>query len=259
MADQDPPVGPLRRLDPAQPDEILDLGRLERLEPEAEEAAPATAPAQQSTGPERGTRPRNGLALAIAIAVLLSLSSIAAIGGLVAISVQGLDPAPAPVISAPIDAAASGPTIRVIDSAAGPESPEGSSPAGSADEEAPEEAVAPPAPAPASAPLPPPSTEREKKDGKADGKKARRPYRGSDGAWCDASAGTTCDVVVGGPAPRSSTDGSDGQATVDGTGFLRTDEEGEVLDDDLDDDMDDGSHGSSSHGSSSHPGKSWKH
>lgn len=117
-------------------------------------------------------------------------------------------------------------------------------------------AVAPPAPAPA--PLPAPSSEREKGDGRSEGKKARRPYRGG-GAWCDASAGSTCDVVVGGPAPRSATDGGDGEAAVDGTGFLRTDEEGEVLDDDLDDDMDDGSQGSSSRGSSSHPGKSRKH
>jgi hypothetical protein len=199
LADQDPPGGPLHRLDPSEPDEILDLGRLEQLHPEA---APREQPAIAAPAP----RPGDGLALAVALAVLLSLSSIAAIGGLVAISARTLDPAADQVVTSPIETAAPGPTIRVVEAASGPSSGEGSASEEEAapEEEPPQEAVAPP-PAPAPAP-PAPSGGSEAAHERAGGHGGKRgsprsPVR-IGGAWCDAAVGGTCDVVVGGPVAQ---------------------------------------------------------
>ncbi|MGH2691473.1 MAG: hypothetical protein ACRDHM_03120 [Actinomycetota bacterium] len=232
MADQDPPVGPLHRLDPSEPDEAQELGRLEPLDPEmVETTAEAPGHARLAGSP----RPRDGLALAVALAVLLSLSSIAAIGGLVAISVRSLEPAPEAAITAPIESAASGRTIRVIESAAGPESSRGAGsqrdtrPAG---EQSTEEAVAPP-PAPAVAPPPAPSgggkSDEEPEGGRGGGRRW-----GVGGAWCDAAPGAACDVIVGGPLAQP-VDGDADQASresdVEGSGFLPTEEEGDFLDD----------------------------
>lgn len=195
MADQDPPVGPLHRLDPTEPDEAQDLGQLEPLDPGAVEAPRATPPAAPPA-----PRARDGLGLAVALALLLSLSSIAAIGGLVAISVRSLAPAPQSAIISPIDSAIGGPTIRVIESASGPDEarqdPRESRRGGGA----PLQGVAAPAPAPAVAPPPAPGgggnpTDDEPTAGKGGG---RRSF-GIGGAWCDAAPGTACDVVVGGP------------------------------------------------------------
>lgn len=236
MADQDPPVGPLHRLDPSEPDEILDLGRLEQLDPEAVSADP---PAVGPSAP----RPRDGLALAIALAVLLSLSSIAAIGGLVAISVRTLDPAPDQVVTLPIESAAPGPTIRVIEAAGAADPREGSA-SREKEEAAPaeqpsEEAVAPP-PAPA-APPPAPSGGGEaadERDGRGDKGGSRRGPWGIGGAWCDATPGGTCDVAIGGSVVQPTDGGKHHKGRGSGfdvSGFLPTDaEDGSV--EDLDDD-----------------------
>jgi hypothetical protein len=185
----------------------------------------------------------------VALAVLLSLSSIAAIGGLVAISVGRLDPAPDGVVTTPIETAAAAPPIRVV--APGPDSREDSAPreeAASADEPPPPEPVAPP-PAPAAPPTAPSGGEEaaDERNGGGGGKGGgRRPW-GLGGAWCDAEAGGSCDVAVGGSVlqPTGGEGGKRGRGSAfDSSAFLRVD--GEDLDgseEDSDDDHPKGKHG----------------
>lgn len=118
-----PDFEPLRRVDPSEPDEPEEIGRLEPLDPDADEAPAGSAAALAL--PETSaatTRPRDGLALAVGLAVLLSLSSIAGIAGLVAISSRSLEPALGLAVP-PIEAGVPGPTIRVTEAAQGPEAP----------------------------------------------------------------------------------------------------------------------------------------
>ena len=242
MADQDPPIGPLQRLDPSEPDQAQEMGRLEPVDPEAEEGAASEAEAPAPTG--TSSRAGDSLGLAIALAVLLSLSSIAAIGGLVAISSQTVASSPDSAITEPIATAAAGPTIRVVPPPE--EEPEQTDPV-AAGESAAAAAAAPPPPPPVVAPPPSPSEESGSAGGDGNGKGGgrggiRRP--GIEGAWCDATAGTACDVVKGGPKPAKSS------AQVDATGYIHDDEDGlddlDDGDDDGDDDSDDSSHSSSS-------------
>ena len=234
MADQDPPVGPLRRLDPSEPDETQDLGRLEPLDPQADElgaepteAVAPVAPVTTEAAPQ-GPRLRDGLAPAIALAILLSLSSMAAIGGLVAISVSGLDQSSEVPVTAPIESAAPGPTIRVVQPA-DEETPRGrEAPRRSVGESASpaDQPSSPPAPAPAPAPAPGGSQDDGKGDkaGDKDGDAGRIRAPKRLPGWCDASPGTSCDI-----APRT--------GSVDLTGFVRTEDDvvvGEELDDEAD-------------------------
>ena len=205
MADQDPPLEPLRRIDPAEPDEIVELGRLEPLDPEAEEQPSAEKPTR-SPGSQR---PRDGVAVAVALALLLSLSSIAAIGGLVAISVGGMDEAPAVNVAVPIDSEVAGPPITVIEEAQGPTEGAGS---GTSDgrsrpgSDAAPAPAAPPQPVVAPPPTAPPAPEGEGEGGAderadLDKDKGTGKIRGPSRipGWCDAAPGTYCDIT-----PRSS-------------------------------------------------------
>lgn len=244
MTDQDPPIEPLRRLDPAEPDEG-DLGRLERLDPEAEDnGSEGPSGGSAPPPPKAGSRVRDGLTAAVTLAALLSLSSIAAIGGLVAVSMRSVAPGGIERV-APVDAGAPLTTIRIGESAQGAsEEPERDRP------ETPDRTddsvveftpvVAPPAP-----------------DGAAgggngggnsggdgtEGKGTGGGPKGVGGAWCDTREGSACDATTGGTVLGPTT-------AVEGEGYVGG--EDDAYDDDDDDDGDDSS-GGSSHGS--HPGK----
>lgn len=240
MADQDPPIEPLRRLDPAEPDE-QGLGRLERLDPEEEETAKSSV-VTAAPPPTTGSRIRDGLSAAITLAVLMSLSSIAAIGGLVAISMQSAAPA-GPGALGSVETGMPVTTIRVGESAQGleeePADDRGNRRPGSNGE-----AVVPaPAPAPVPAPAPPaPGNGEGKTDGGGKGKGGGS--KGDGAAWCDARVGSACDAVAGGSVLQPS--------EPEGEGFVPSDDDEYVGDDDADDDDDDVSTGSSG---SHHSGK----
>ena len=247
MTDQDPPIEPLRRLDPAEPDE-QGLGRLERLDPEAEDGPKAAAAtATGAVPPKAGSRLRDGLTAAVTLAALLSLSSIAAIGGLVAVSMRS---APRGEIGAvaPMEAGVPLPTIRVGESAQGaPEKSDRDRPDPVPQDDDSAEEFTPVAPSPVD----------EGGDsgggnggggGDQEGAGSGGGEQGAGGAWCDARAGGACDATTPGSVLGPGTEPEDGYVG---------EEEDEVDDDDDEDDdqgSDSGSSGSSSSGSG-HSGK----
>ena len=236
MTDQDPPIERLHRLDPAEPDE-QDLGRLKRIDPEADDAPVGTASADApSRAPSRtGRRVREGVTTAIALAALLSLSSIAAIGGLVAVSMRTIVPA-GPRAVAAIEAGVPVTTIRVGETAEGPQKEERERPERQAEPQAPsDDFVVAPAPAPA----PAPSQGGGDGGGKTDNDGQLAGPTGVGGAWCDAREGGSCDAVVGGGVLQPATEGE---------GYVGSEDDDVEEDDDEDDDE-------SSDGSGSHPGK----
>ena len=197
MSDQDPQFGPLRRLDPAESDE-QDVGRLEPIDPDAEEtseAAAAATPVSRAEASPPTRRLRDGLAVAVALAVLLSLSSIAAIGGLVAISMSPSEAPVGPTSIAPVESASAPVVIHVGENAQGPETP------------APRERPSPePAPAPVAV-APQPTAPPDLGDagggdhgGKGGGNGGHGGGKTSSvqGAWCDTRQGSACDATVGG-------------------------------------------------------------
>ncbi len=242
MPDQDPPIEPLRRMDPAEPDE-QGLGRLERLDPDADESPAARSAAGPPAKPS--SRLRDGLSAAITLAVLLSLSSIAAIGGLVAISMGTAVPA-GPGAVGSVETGVPITTIRVGESAQGLEEEQEPDRA-DADPQAPADDVVVPAPPPA--PQPPVSEAGGEGAGgggndKGNGGGGHGGKKGYGGGWCDARAGGACDAVAGGSVLQPATE-------PEGDGFVPSDDD-EPEDDDHDDD-DGGS--SSGSGSSHHSGK----
>lgn len=245
MSDHDPPFEPLRPLDPMAPDPQEDVGRLEPIDPEADDAASVPAPSAATPAAPVGAAPSpghgNGLAVAVALAVLLSLSSIAAIGGLVAISMQTVAPAVGSTAVAPVESGGPVATIHVGEAAQGPRESrdEGDRSAPSAD--SPEAPTASPVPASGS----PGSGIGGGTDGigKGDGHRGGgKGARGAEGAWCDARQGSSCDAVVG------------GMLQPEGDGYVPTDEE--LGDTDADADWDDDAPGHSgfdpSHGHGKH-------
>ena len=247
MTDQDPPIEPLKRLDPTEPDE-QGLGRLERLDPEAEEAGEvASASGAIEGAPKNGSRLRNGLTAAVTLATLLSLSSIAAIGGLVAISMRSVDPDGIGAV-APVEAGAPLATIRVGESAQGAAEPERdpSPPPGDADDSVVEFTPVDPPPAVGDGTLGGNGGD-EGQGGQGSGSGGGS--KGAGGAWCDARAGSACDATAGGSVLVP--------GTPEGEGYVG-DEDDELPEED--EDYDDegtstGSSGSSGSSSGSHRGK----
>jgi hypothetical protein len=249
VTDQDPPIEPLRRLDPAEPDEH-GVGRLERLDPEAEgSASAAAAAAPEATAPKARSRLRDGLTAAITLATLLSLSSIAAIGGLVAVSMRSAPPGGIETV-APMDAEPPLTTIRVGESAQGaPEEPGEPDPARPSAPPQEDDSVV------EFTPVAPPSPVNEgggtggggNGGGNGDGKGAGSAGggKGAGGAWCDARVGDACDATAPGSVLGPAAEPEDGY--IGG-------EEDDVEDDDPEDDDQSGTGGSSSR--SGHSGKS---
>lgn len=235
MTDQDPQFGPLRRLDPAESEE-QDVGRLEPMDPEADEASEPEATAVPVAAPPAPPgRLRDGLAVAVALAVLLSLSSIAAIGGLVAISMSPSVAPAGPASIAPVESASAPVVIRVGENAQGREEPE---PKESPAEEPGQVAIPQPvAPQPVA-----PDNAGGGGDGQGGGTGGNGGGKSTDveGAWCDARPGSACDATVGGGVLAPGAD-------YEGDGYIGSDEP--LPDDDGADWDDDGSTG---HGSASH-------
>jgi len=247
VTDQDPPIERLRRLDPTEPDE-RGLGRLERVDPEAEDSASPTAAASPGAAPTKArSRLRDGLTTAVTLATLLSLSSIAAIGGLVAVSMRSAPPGGIETV-APMDAEAPLTTIRVGESAQGapeePEEPEGDRPAPPPQEDdfvVEFTPVAPPSPVNDGGGT---GGGKGGGDGNGEGAGSAGGGKGAGGAWCDAREGDTCDATAPGSVLGPATEGYVGE------------EEDEVEDDDPEDDVQGGSSGSSGSSSrSGHPSK----
>ncbi|MGH2712024.1 MAG: hypothetical protein ACRDH9_12585 [Actinomycetota bacterium] len=186
--------------------------------------APVATPVPAPAGTP--SRSGDGLALTVALAVLLSLSSIAAIGGLVAISAQTIAPPSGTAITEPIESAASGTTIQVVPAVEEPRETNAASGGDSAGAPAPVSTT----PQPAVAPPPAPSGADEGKgeEGNGGGGGGPRHSWTVEGAWCDAAIGSACDVAVGGHQPKADS----GSTSVDATGFIPDDgddldEEGE--------------------------------
>jgi len=195
VADQDPPGGLLRRLDPSEPDETQELGRLEPLDPEA-----ARAPGDERGAP--GVAPRSGrdLAPAVALAVLLALSSIAAIGGLVAVSVHTLPEGSTEPPAAPMETSSSGAVVRV-DVPRERERPERKA-GRTGPQPAPAAVVAQPAPQPAE----PSMSESVRRLGpRRDGRRQAIGAQGLPSMVVEAPPGQTCGFVVESEPPGGQT------------------------------------------------------
>ena len=209
MPDQDRPIEPLHRLDPSEPDD-QEVGRLERLDPDADEAA-GTGPAGTMKRPpsRSASGVRGGVSAAVTLAVLLSISSIAAIGGLVAVSMRTVAPPGGPAV-APVDAEIPVATIRVGESAQGPEKQDEKRPQTQSEGE-PDVALVAPAPAPA------PPTPPDDDEGRAKTDTEERPSgpKSVGGAWCDAPQGGSCDAVAGGTVLQPVSQGQgDGRVAI---------------------------------------------
>ena len=239
MTDQDPPIEPLRRMDPTEPDE-QGLGHLERLDPEAEDSVRAGPAGAAPGAPPKASRLRDGVTAAVTLAALLSLSSIAAIGGLVAVSMRSVAPAGIESV-APVDAGAPLTTIRVGESAQGaPEEPDRDRPNVRPQDD---DSVVEFTPV-----LPPPDNEgggtgggNGGGDGNEGGAGSAGGDKGSGGAWCDARVGAACDAGTGGAVLGPATE-------VEGEGYVGgEDDEPEYDEDDANDEDSSGGTSSGSH------------
>jgi hypothetical protein len=231
------------------PEPQEEIGRLERIDPENGDSVGAPPASGVANGP-RG--PRDGLTVAIALAVLLSLTSIVAIGGLVAISMQTVTPGESTTL-APVDSSAPGPTIRVGEVAQGADERKSGERKGDG---RPTSAVEEP---PSASGVPSPASDGggtgtgggKGGNGDSTGGGGKGGATGPGGAWCDARQGGSCDAVPGGvlqPVDDPIVDATG--AGYEGDGYKPTDED---WDDESEEDVDEDPSDHSGSGSS-HPG-----
>jgi hypothetical protein len=192
----------------------------------------------------------------VALAVLLSLSSIAAIGGLVAISMQTVAPATGSTAVAPVESNGPIATIHVGEAAQGPEEPR----AKRAEPAASETTASTPSPVGASGGdsggsgnIGAGTGANGGKGGKEGGNGHGGGRSGTYGAWCDARQGSSCDAVAGGVLqPSEASDVELGGIAYEGDGYMATD-------DDLDDHGDDADHADWDDDASDHSGSGESH
>ena len=197
MPEHDPPIEPLHRLDPTEPEEEA-LGALQRIDPDPEDASEASTQPETSPTPRAARRPGDGVAAAIGLATLLSLSSIGAIGGLVAVSSGTLAPDASGAPVTQLETTAPLPIIRL----------EETDPVERKDRREPVEPAVEEPIATVAAVAEVPSDPGGNKERDEPGPAGRRSRRPAIGAWCDATPGTSCDATpTGTPGTIVETEG----------------------------------------------------